>query len=84
MKGVDKSMITKQMEDMVDWMPEETKHSYHRFKRTMEILTTDPEPEVGLTPKEVIWTKKQNNVISLYFRKAKEIQNTFTNDICIN
>lgn len=71
MKGVDKSMITKQMEDMVDWMPEETKHSYHRFKRTMEILTTDPEPEVGLTPKEVIWTKKTKQRYIVIFQKSQ-------------
>lgn len=72
MKGVDKSMITKQMEDMVDWMPEETKHSYHRFKRTMEILTTDPEPEVGLTPKEVIWTKNKTTLYRYISEKPKK------------
>lgn len=58
-----KRMIAeKQIEDIVESMPEETKRSYRRFKRTMEVLTTEPEPQVGLTPKEVIWTKNKTKL----------------------
>ncbi|QOY38681.1 class III poly(R)-hydroxyalkanoic acid synthase subunit PhaC [Anaerobacillus isosaccharinicus] len=52
----------KELENMLDLLPEETKRSYQRFKRTMEVLTTEPEPEVGLTPKEVIWTKNKTKL----------------------
>ena len=43
----------------VDGMPEEFKSGYERFKRVSDVLTTEPEPKVGQTPKEVIWTKNK-------------------------
>lgn len=43
-------------------MPEELQNSYYRFKRVSEVLTKDPEPQVGLTPKEVIWTKNKTKL----------------------
>lgn len=49
----------KELESLIDIMPDEAKRSYHRFKRTLEVLIKEPEPEVGLTPKEVIWTKNK-------------------------
>ncbi|MGO4889067.1 class III poly(R)-hydroxyalkanoic acid synthase subunit PhaC [Anaerobacillus sp. MEB173] len=52
----------KELENIVDLMPDEAKQSYRRFKRAMEVLTTEPEPEVGLTPKEVIWTKNKTKL----------------------
>lgn len=48
-----------QMEKLLATMPKEYKHSARRFKRAVEILTTEPEPEVGLTPKETIWKKNK-------------------------
>jgi polyhydroxyalkanoate synthase len=50
---------TKEIESWLNLMPEEVRKSYHRFKRVTEVLTKDPEPQVGLTPKEVIWTKNK-------------------------
>lgn len=52
----------KELENVINMMPEEAQRSYKRFRRTMEVLTTDPEPEVGLTPKEVIWTKNKTKL----------------------
>ncbi|WNF35045.1 class III poly(R)-hydroxyalkanoic acid synthase subunit PhaC [Bacillaceae bacterium IKA-2] len=52
----------KELENMIDLLPDETKNTYNRFKRTMAVLTTEPEPEVGLTPKEVIWTKNKTKL----------------------
>jgi len=50
--------------------PEEFEKQYRRVKRVTEILTTEPEPQVGQTPKEVIWTK---NKAKLYrYQPAKE------------
>ncbi|MBU8881228.1 class III poly(R)-hydroxyalkanoic acid synthase subunit PhaC [Bacillus sp. FJAT-29790] len=62
----------KQMEEILDSLPDETKRSYRRFKRTMEVLTTDPEPEVGLTPKEVIWTKNKSVLYRYISDKPKK------------
>lgn len=48
-----------EMEKWMDSMPDDFKKNYNRFKRVTEVLTKDPEPQVGLTPKEVIWTKNK-------------------------
>lgn len=53
---------TKEIESWVNMMPEEMQKSYYRFKRVSEVLTKDPEPQVGLTPKEVIWTKNKTKL----------------------
>ncbi len=46
-------------EKLIKSMPSEYKSSARRFKRAYEIMTTEAEPEVGLTPKEVIWKKNK-------------------------
>ncbi|WP_372442155.1 class III poly(R)-hydroxyalkanoic acid synthase subunit PhaC [Metabacillus bambusae] len=43
----------------METIPNEFQESYTRLARATEVLTTDPQPEVGLTPKEVIWTKNK-------------------------
>ncbi len=64
---------TKEMEAWVNTLPENIQKSYYRFKRVSEVLTKEPEPQVGLTPKEVIWTK---NKAKLYrYQPAKEKTN---------
>lgn len=50
---------TKEMDKWIEAMPKDVKKNYNRFKRMSEVLTTDPEPQVGQTPKEVIWTKNK-------------------------
>lgn len=47
------------LDSMIDVLPTEAKRSYQRFKKTFDVLINEPEPEVGLTPKEVIWTKNK-------------------------
>ncbi|MFS0574014.1 class III poly(R)-hydroxyalkanoic acid synthase subunit PhaC [Sporosarcina sp. 179-K 3D1 HS] len=49
----------KEVENWMDAMPEDVRKSYTRFKRMTEVLTKEPEPKVGQTPKEVIWTKNK-------------------------
>jgi polyhydroxyalkanoate synthase len=65
------SMLT-EWEKQLDFYPEEYKNSYNRFKRASEVLYREPEPQVGLTPKEVIWTK---NKAKLY-RYVRKQENT--------
>lgn len=64
--------VIKDWEDILDGMPQDLKRSFQRLKRATEILTTEPEPQVGLTPKEVIWTK---NKAKLY-RYAPSVKKT--------
>jgi polyhydroxyalkanoate synthase len=54
--------VTKSWEDALDALPQEVQRTYRRFKRAAEILTTEAEPQVGLTPKETIWTKNKTKL----------------------
>jgi polyhydroxyalkanoate synthase subunit PhaC len=54
--------MVKDWEDIIDTLPQEIKRTYRRFKRATQIITTEAEPEVGLTPKEVIWTKNKTKL----------------------
>lgn len=54
--------VTKSLEDLLDAMPQEMQRTYRRFKRATEVLTTEAEPEVGLTPKETIWTRNKTKL----------------------
>ncbi|MBO1512606.1 class III poly(R)-hydroxyalkanoic acid synthase subunit PhaC [Metabacillus sp. BG109] len=49
----------KEWKQLMETIPNEFQESYTRLARATEVLTTDPQPEVGLTPKEVIWTKNK-------------------------
>ena len=49
----------KEMDSFIDSLPEDVKKGYNRFKRVTEVMTKDPDPQVGLTPKEVIWSKNK-------------------------
>jgi len=64
--------VMKDWEEILQRMPQDLKRSFKRIKRATEILTIEPEPQVGLTPKEVIWSK---NKAKLY-RYAPTIEKT--------
>jgi polyhydroxyalkanoate synthase len=49
----------KDVEGWMDTMPADVKVGFERIKRMTDVLTNEPEPEVGQTPKEVIWTKNK-------------------------
>ena len=53
-------------------MPEAIQKNYDRFKKVNHVLTRMPEPMVGQSPKEVIWTK---NKTKLYRYLSKERTN---------
>jgi polyhydroxyalkanoate synthase len=49
-------------EQVTDMMPEDYQKFYTRVEKATKILTSDAEPEVGPTPKEVIWTKNKTKL----------------------
>jgi polyhydroxyalkanoate synthase subunit PhaC len=53
------SSLMNEWEKLLNAMPDQFKGAYNRFKRAAEIVTVEAEPEVGLTPKEVIWKKNK-------------------------
>ncbi|WP_087974294.1 class III poly(R)-hydroxyalkanoic acid synthase subunit PhaC [Oceanobacillus rekensis] len=59
------------VESFIDTMPEDYKSEYKRYQRVMNILTREPEPEVGQTPKEVIWTKNKAKLYRYQPNKQK-------------
>ncbi|WP_216830834.1 class III poly(R)-hydroxyalkanoic acid synthase subunit PhaC [Alkalihalobacterium elongatum] len=63
--------MTKSMESLLDAIPEEYRKDYKRFVRAMDILTKEPEPQVGQTPKELIWTKNKAKLYRYQPAKTK-------------
>ena len=57
-------------QDLNDTLPE----SYARFKRAVEVVTTDPAPEVGPTPKQAIWTKNKATLYRYVPEKEKKFR----------
>ena len=53
---------TQQLEDWMNQMQGDSMKSFNRFKRLTEGITREPEPQVGQTPKEVIWTKNKTKL----------------------
>jgi len=51
--------VTKEWEEFAEMIPGEYQQMYRRVKRATQVLTSDTEPEVGPTPKEVIWTRNK-------------------------
>lgn len=51
-----------EMENWIDKLPDEYKSKYNRLKRFTEVVSTEAEPLVGQTPKEVIWTKNKSKL----------------------
>lgn len=49
----------KDVDKWMDTMPDDIKKGFERIQRMTEVLTNEPEPSVGQTPKEVIWTKNK-------------------------
>ena len=43
-------------------LPKEYQQMLNRVKKATKVLTSDPEPEVAPTPKEVIWTKNKTKL----------------------
>lgn len=67
-------MIYSNTEEINRWMesmPSHLQKEYNRFKRLTEVFTSDAEPKVGQTPKEVIWTKNKAKLYHYEPNKTK-------------
>jgi polyhydroxyalkanoate synthase len=48
--------------ELIEFTPPQYKEMYQRAVRANQVLTTDAEPEVGPTPKELIWTRNKTKL----------------------
>ncbi|WP_310359278.1 class III poly(R)-hydroxyalkanoic acid synthase subunit PhaC [Neobacillus drentensis] len=55
-------LIPKELNTILDYTPQEYKDMYQRVQRATQVLTTDAEPEVAPTPKEVVWTRNKTKL----------------------
>ena len=51
--------ILKEWGTLPEMMSNDAKDYYSRLNRATKVLTKEPDPEVGPSPKEVIWTKNK-------------------------
>lgn len=56
------NMGTQQLDDWISQLQSDPMKSFNRFKRITDVMTKEPEPQVGQTPKEVIWTKNKTKL----------------------
>lgn len=57
--------------ECLDWMNQESIRNLARTQRLQKLLVHDAEPAVGLTPKEVIWTKNKAKVYHYHNDQVK-------------
>jgi polyhydroxyalkanoate synthase subunit PhaC len=50
---------SKQMEDWLKEAQENTESTYARIEKVMNVITREPDPIVGQTPKQLVWTKNK-------------------------
>lgn len=48
--------------ELIEFTPEQYKEMFQRAVRANQVLTTDAEPEVGPTPKELVWTRNKTKL----------------------
>jgi len=67
------SLVAEKDWDMLlDFLPEEYGKQMKRVMKATQILTVDPKPEVGPTPKEVIWTKNKTKLYRYISEQPKK------------
>ncbi|WP_066307880.1 class III poly(R)-hydroxyalkanoic acid synthase subunit PhaC [Bacillus sp. FJAT-29814] len=54
--------MTNDWEKYTDLYPKELKQLFNRVYRATQVLTTDAEPEVAPTPKEIVWTRNKTKL----------------------
>ncbi|MFF2289048.1 class III poly(R)-hydroxyalkanoic acid synthase subunit PhaC [Peribacillus butanolivorans] len=67
-------MVFASSNDFETWMntmPENFQKDIKRLKKVSEVLTKNPDPKVGQTPKEVIWTKNKAKLYRYQPAKVK-------------
>lgn len=48
--------------ELIEFTPQQYKEMVQRTVRASQVLTTDAEPEVGPTPKELVWTRNKTKL----------------------
>lgn len=56
------TLVEKSWNDFAGFFPKETQQHIKRSVRAMQVVTTDSEPEVAPTPKELVWTKNKTKL----------------------
>ncbi|MDQ0199801.1 class III poly(R)-hydroxyalkanoic acid synthase subunit PhaC [Neobacillus ginsengisoli] len=54
--------MEKEWKEFADSVPQEYQQTFNRVIKATQVLTTDAEPEVGPTPKEVVWTRNKTKL----------------------
>jgi polyhydroxyalkanoate synthase len=54
--------MPKEWNGVLEFAPEKYQEMYQRVYRATQVLTTDAEPEVAPTPKEVVWTRNKTKL----------------------
>ncbi|MCM2532263.1 class III poly(R)-hydroxyalkanoic acid synthase subunit PhaC [Neobacillus pocheonensis] len=65
-------LIEKEWKDLAELVPEEYQETFQRVLKATQVLTTDPEPEVGPTPKEVVWTRNKTKLYRYLSEQPKK------------
>ncbi|MEI4828220.1 class III poly(R)-hydroxyalkanoic acid synthase subunit PhaC [Bacillus sp. FJAT-53711] len=65
-------LMTKEYEKFIKMITEEYQQMYGRVKSATQVLTLDAEPEVGPTPKEVIWTRNKTKLYRYFSDQPKK------------
>jgi polyhydroxyalkanoate synthase subunit PhaC len=50
------------LNELIEFTPQQYKEMFQRAVRASQVLTTDAEPEVGPTPKELVWTRNKTKL----------------------
>ncbi|PLS05367.1 class III poly(R)-hydroxyalkanoic acid synthase subunit PhaC [Neobacillus cucumis] len=67
------SLVAEKDWDMLlDFFPEEYGKQIKRVIKATQVLTVDPKPEVGPTPKEVVWTKNKTKLYRYISEQPKK------------
>ncbi|WP_223593272.1 class III poly(R)-hydroxyalkanoic acid synthase subunit PhaC [Neobacillus bataviensis] len=67
-------LLSKEYEMILQTIPEEFQQMYKRVKKFNQVLTSDAEPEVGLSPKELIWTRNKTKLYRYVSEHPKKHQ----------
>lgn len=63
--------------ELLEYTPPEYKEMYQRTLRANQVLTTDADPEVAPTPKELIWTRNKTKLYRYISESPKNIRFLF-------
>lgn len=57
--------------ECIEFTPQQYKEMFQRAQRASQVLTTDTDPEVGPTPKELVWTRNKTKLYRYISEKPR-------------